>query len=83
MHTHRCVLTAISMKIGMLIFCDVIICTATVPGTHFSEGGFQGQYHPQSPRVEAHKIISGPLGMSGTPIILQTALTTLPQVDFL
>ena len=48
-----------------------------------SEVGLQGKYHPQSSRVEAHKIISGPLGMSGTPIILQTALTTLPQVDFL
>ena len=43
-----------------------------------SGGGVQGQYHPQSPRVEAHKIISGPLGMSGMPIILQTALKTLP-----
>ena len=54
------------------------------PGKHeavtvgVSGGSVQGQYHPQSPRVEAHKIISGPLGMSGTPIILQTALTTLP-----
>ena len=48
-----------------------------------SEGGVQGQYHPQSPRVEAHKMIAEPLGMSGIPIILQTALTTLPQVDFL
>ena len=54
------------------------------PGKHeavtvgVSGGGVQGQFHSQSPRVEAHKIISGPLGMSGTPIILQTALTTLP-----
>jgi len=54
------------------------------PGKHeavsvgVSGGGLQGQYHPQSPRIEAHKIISGPLGMSGTPIILQTAMTTLP-----
>ena len=31
-----------------------------------------------SERIETHKIISGPIGMSGTPIILQTALTTLP-----
>ena len=44
-------------------------------------GGVQapsGVPHPQHPRIEAHKIISGPIGMSGTPIILQTALTTLP-----
>jgi hypothetical protein len=36
---------------------------------------------PQPPRIETHKIISGPIGIqphSGTPIILQTALTTLP-----
>lgn len=32
----------------------------------------------ESSRIETHKIISGPIGMSGTPIILQTALTTLP-----
>ena len=35
------------------------------------------QHHPDQ-RIETHKIISGPIGMSGTPIILQTALTTLP-----
>jgi len=57
------------------------------PGKHeavtvgVSGPSVQGQYHPQSPRVEAHKIISGPLGMSGTPIILQTALTTLPNAS--
>ena len=39
----------------------------------------QHGHHPhQAPRIETHKIISGPIGMSGTPIILQTALTTLP-----
>jgi forkhead box protein K len=31
-------------------------------------------------RIETHKIISGPIGMTGTPIILQTALTSLPNV---
>ena len=36
------------------------------------------QPHNSDGRIETHKIISGPIGMSGTPIILQTALTTLP-----
>ena len=31
-----------------------------------------------SERVETHKIISGPIGMSSAPIILQTAITNLP-----
>ena len=41
-------------------------------------GGLVPQGPPGPERIETHKIISGPIGMSGTPIILQTALTTLP-----
>ena len=52
---------------------NAAVAIAQQPGGPMGQQGLQG---PE--RIETHKIISGPIGMSGTPIILQTALTTLP-----
>ena len=52
------------------------VAAAAATATQPNIGGLNSAQHPE--RIETHKIISGPIGMSGTPIILQTALTTLP-----
>ena len=67
-------LTAASAASGLQLPSSV---ASAVAAAHAQQpGGTPIQAGPE--RIETHKIISGPLGMSGTPIILQTALTTLP-----